>query len=282
MLQFSIVNGNLFETSKATLPARDLSILRGYAVFDYFRIQEGVPLFLEDYLDRFIRSANGLRLQFEWSKGDLRKMIFELILANHQIDGGIRMILTGGCDASGYSIAAANLLMISYPHVEYPLWYFEKGIKAVSVQHQRELPHIKSINYLSGIYHRLSLEAHSAQYLLYHDGIYVRESDRYNIFFVDQDNVLITPEQKVLHGVTRKQILELASKNGIPCECREIAISEIPNMKETFFSSTTIGGVPIRQIDDLQIGSGLPGPVYRQVQSLFEERCKDYVASNRQ
>lgn len=280
MYQFSLLNGSLLKAENTYLPATDLSILRGYAVFDYFRIQDGVALFLDDYLDRFLRSANALRLQFKWNKDDLRRMIFSLLKSNHQIDGGIRMILTGGSHASGYAIDAANLLMISYPHVEYPQWYFETGVKAVTVQHQRELPHIKSINYLSGIYYRSILENLTAQYLLYHDGMYIRESDRYNIFFVDQEGVLITPEQKVLHGVTRKQILELASKNGIQFETREIAISEIPNMKEAFFSSTTIGGVPIKQIDDLTVGSGLPGPVYKKVQTLFEEHCREYAASH--
>src|SRR5690606_26057248 len=118
-------------------------------------------------------------------------------------------------------------------------------------------------------------------FLLYHDGHYFRESDRYNIFFADQEGNLITPEKSILHGVTRKQILKLASQNGISSECREIEVSELKNMQEAFFTSTTLGAVPIVQIDDLIIGSGNPGPVYQKTKSLFDAHCREYVTTNR-
>lgn len=279
MYSFASLNGILQATENTYLPATDLSILRGYAVFDYFRIQDGVPLFLQDYLDRFMRSANGLRLQFQWSLEELREMVFKLLEANQQFDGGIRMLMTGGSSPTGYAIDTANLLMLSYPPVEYPASYFEQGVNAITIRHQRELPHIKSINYLSGLYYRTELLSRQAQFLLYHDGNFIRESDRYNIFFADQENNLITPEKAVLHGVTRKQILELASKHEIPVECRDIELSELNNMKEAFLTSTTLGAVPVKQIDNLVIGAGVPGTVYQRIKTLFDEHCREYVSS---
>ncbi len=282
MYSFASLNGILQASENTHLPASDLAILRGYAVFDYFRIQDGVPLFLQDYLDRFLRSANGLRLQFQWSKGELREMVFKLLEANQQTEGGIRMLMTGGSSPTGYAIDSANLLMLSYPTVEYPAWYFEQGVKAMTVRHQRELPHIKSINYLSGLYYRTELQSRQAHFLLYHDGYFFRESDRYNIFFVDQENKLITPEKAVLHGVTRKQILELALKHDIPIECRDVELTELNNFKEAFFTSTTLGAVPLKQIDNFIIGEGVPGTVYQRIKSLFDGHCREYVSENGQ
>lgn len=278
MYSFSLLNGILQRAEVTHLPVTDLSILRGYAIFDYFRIQNGAALFLEDYLDRFLRSAHGLRLQFQWSKNELMEMVSTLMEANQQSHGGIRMLMTGGNSSSGYAIEKANLIMISYPPVQYPAWFFERGVKAMTVRHQRELPHIKSINYLSGLYYRNELESRSAQFLLYHDGSFFRESDRYNIFFVDHGNKLITPEKAVLHGVTRKQILELATKHDIPYECREVELTELKNFKEAFFTSTTLGAVPVIQIDDFVIGDGMPGTVYQRIKSLFDEHCLEYVS----
>lgn len=277
MYHYSISNGNILNAEKAFLLSTDLSILRGYAVFDYFRIQDGVPMFLEDYLDRFIRSANGLRLQFHWNKNELRDLVFSLLEANKQMEGGIRMLMTGGYSASGYAISKANLLMISYPPVEYPGWYFEKGVKAITIRHQRELPQIKSINYLSGLYYRSELESRSAQFLLYHDGKYFRESDRYNIFFVGEKGQIITPEDLVLHGVTRRVILGLAAMHDIPVEAREVELSELSTMKEAFLTSTTLGAVPVVQIDDMVLGTGEPGAVYQRIKSCFDEYCREYV-----
>ena len=49
----AFVNSQFLEEEKATLQVSDLSIQRGYAAFDFFRTKNYIPLFLDDYLDRF-------------------------------------------------------------------------------------------------------------------------------------------------------------------------------------------------------------------------------------
>ena len=64
---------------KATLQGSDLSIQRGYGIFDFFHTRNFVPLFLEDYLDRFFNSAASLRLQPTYTKEGLTAIIYEII-----------------------------------------------------------------------------------------------------------------------------------------------------------------------------------------------------------
>ena len=51
------INGKIQPYENATLHISDLAIQRGYGVFDFFKVQDGKPVFLKDYLKRFYESA---------------------------------------------------------------------------------------------------------------------------------------------------------------------------------------------------------------------------------
>ena len=55
-------NGAFIDNDKASLKVTDLSVQRGYAVFDFFRTINGRPLFINDHLDRFFASAAAMHL----------------------------------------------------------------------------------------------------------------------------------------------------------------------------------------------------------------------------
>ena len=97
-------NGQFIDEEKASLHVSDLSIQRGYGVFDYFRTIEHVPLFLDDYLDRFYRSAEVLRLPVGLDRNKLTSVIHELIDRNKMPASGIRLSLTGGYSPDSYEI----------------------------------------------------------------------------------------------------------------------------------------------------------------------------------
>ena len=62
MITYYHLNGRIVPVSEAVLGVTDLAILRGYGIFDFFLFREGQPLFVEDYLDRFYRSAERMQL----------------------------------------------------------------------------------------------------------------------------------------------------------------------------------------------------------------------------
>ena len=50
---FSIINGEFVLKNEAKILISDLSIQRGFGIFDYFRTIHNDTAFLEDHLDRF-------------------------------------------------------------------------------------------------------------------------------------------------------------------------------------------------------------------------------------
>lgn len=275
MLDWVYVNGRYVQRDAATLHASDLSILRGYGVFDYFRYADGSPRFLTDHLDRFRRSAAGLNLEVGREDSELAEMVHQLIERNGGGAGGIRLVLTGGYAADGYTPLTPNLLGLPYAFVPPdPKWYAQ-GCTVWLHPYERQLPTVKSIDYLEGIRIQPHLKAAGAQYPLYVDRQdYVRESDRSNYFIV-REGTLITPDADVLFGVTRKHLLRVARVLHIPTEERRVPATEFFQADEVIICSSIKGAMPVSGAVDSRTGKtvrfGAPGPVTGRLMEAWRE-----------
>ena len=108
---YAIINGDFILKEDAKISVSDLSIQRGYAIFDYFRTINNQPVFLEDHLDRFFYSASQMNLKPGTDRDQIKKLIRQLIEKNNIPDSGIRITITGGYSEDGYSISKPNLLI---------------------------------------------------------------------------------------------------------------------------------------------------------------------------
>jgi branched-chain amino acid aminotransferase len=280
MIRYHFVNGVLTDAATASVGLSDLGLLRGYGIFDYFLVRRGMPLFFDDYLDRFSRSATLLGLELPAALPELKRHIFHLLDANGLPDTAIRLLLTGGYADDSYTPVQPNWMVMQHLLPQVPAWQHADGIKLMQYRYVRELPEVKSTNYLTGIRIREELKRADAPEVLYHDGRCVSESARSNFFIVTQEGVLVTPRDQVLHGITRKQVLLSAQEAGIPVEERELLLTELPAAAEAFITSTLKGVMPVVQIDDLRIGSGAPGPISRRLGAAFRARVEAYLEKN--
>jgi len=234
---------------QASLFVGDLAIQRGYGVFDFFKVVNFVPVFLDEHLDRFYFSAKEMRLKLAYSKDELKKIIFELLEKNHVSDTGVRITLTGGYSQDGYQLSNPNLIISLRSFNPPPENQLAKSIKLITYEHQRQLPHVKTIDYLMAIWLQPIVKQHSADDILYHQNGIVSECPRSNFFIVTNSNKIITPSKNILKGVIRTKLIE-AAVTKYEVEERELSISEIKNAKEAFITSTTKSVLPIHQIDE--------------------------------
>src|SRR3954451_9056823 len=127
----AFVNKQYVEESQACLQISDLSIHRGYGLFDFFRTSNFVPLFLDNYLDRFFKTAGALHLSIDYTREELKGIIRELTKQNQIADAGFKMILTGGYSSDGYTISSPNLIITHQPVQMASQETFDKGIKVI-------------------------------------------------------------------------------------------------------------------------------------------------------
>ncbi|WP_300604422.1 aminotransferase class IV [Niabella sp.] len=265
---WTFVNNAFAEEGKAMIQTGDLAIQRGYAVFDYFRTVDHKPLFLEDYLDRFFNSAQALSISIPHTRSRVTEIIFELIQKNNLPESGIRMIATGGYSPDSYTPVQGNFILQQQPLQLPDAATVENGIRIMTHAYQRDLPTVKSINYLMGIWLQKQLKEKGLTDVLYIQNDIISEFPRANIFIITPEGILVTPGRNVLAGITRKKILEFAS-TLLPVETRDISVNELISAAEVFMTSTTKRILPVTEIDGIRIGNGKAGPLTRQLLEQF-------------
>ncbi len=270
----AFLNDSFLDNEQATLHVSDLSMQRGYAVFDFFRTVNGVPLFMQDHLDRFFASAEALHLVVGKSREELVSIIHELIQRSSLAEAGVRLMLTGGYSRDGYQPAVPNLLLNCKPVKTASEADFEKGFSIITHEHQRELPHIKSINYLTAVWLQPLLKEKAADDVLYHYNDRLTEFPRSNLFIVTKENILCTPSRNMLKGITRKNVLIIGAET-MQLEERDIRITELTDAAEVFLTSTTKRILPIVKINGQTIGDGKPGKNTRELYLRLMELEKD-------
>ena len=272
------VQGSYLPLMDAGISLNDLGLQRGYGIFDYLRVSEGVPLFLDDHIHRFFHSATTMRMSVTESGDELKSIVHELIKRNELTSTGIRILLTGGSSDDGYTVSAPRIAIFGQPLAPLPDTLAQKGLKLMSHAFQRQIPTVKTIDYLMAIWLQPWLKAGGGDDILYHQGGKVRECPRSNVFIVDKRGVMITPAEDMLKGISRKQVILLAEQLGIPVEERELSLEEVYQASEAFITASTRRITPIAQVDD-KVLPGI-GPRTRQLWDAFLQHEKEYITNH--
>jgi branched-chain amino acid aminotransferase len=267
------VNGEILSTSDGVIGVSDLALQRGYGVFDYARTYNRRLFHFGDTLQRFRFSASELYLKPPISDAEITAVSERLIQESILNNPAIRLILTGGYSASPF-LQSPNFIIIAEELPTHPASVYRLGAKLITVNYQRELPQVKSINYLNAIRLEYLKREKEAFDILYHSANGVTECPRSN-FFVFQGDTLVTPSSHILFGNTRKIVLKLASDH-FPIEERKIDPVELSSIDEAFVTSTSKRIIPVTTIDAHQVGTGLVGERTRTLMRLFDEYTENY------
>lgn len=273
------LNGIIMPSAEASIGLHDLGLLRGFGIFDYLQQKQGVPLFIDDYLNRFFNSAAIMGVEIPVSRAEIKASALALIKSNGLSHSGLRLILTGGYSPDSFTPTTPNFYMLEQPLQMPDNELFTNGVKLMWHQYTREVAEVKTTNYVVPILLQAQWKAMGAYDVLYHDEHFVTESSRSNFFIVSKDNILITPDRNVLKGITRKKVLELAM-NIMGVEIRDVKLSQVTDAKEAFITSSTKGVLPIVQINDLIIADGRVGEWSMRLMQDFDKLQTDYLIKN--
>ncbi len=254
--KFCFVNDDLILSEKASLLLNDLALQRGYGIFDFLRTEGNKPNFLDDHLTRFLYSAKEMRLPVRYHFDELKTKIFTLIEKNQIQDSGIRITLTGGYSSDGFNLAAPNLLITQKPLSLPNAASFNKGIRLCTYAYQRQLPHVKTIDYLMAIWLQPFIKQQGADDVLYINNGLILECPRANIFIVSKENKILTPDANILKGITRNKVIQVADGH-YQVEERPLLLNELKEAKEVFITSTTKKILPVTQVDDVLFSNNM-------------------------
>ena len=257
----------------------------GTAVFEGVRAYEtpqGTAVFRHhDHLARLEESAKLYYMELPFSKEQLREVTHELIVRNQLKSCYIRPLVYRGYGPMGLN-PLDNPVEAMIAVWEWGAYLGEegkrKGVRGRVSSYRRIssdslIPHAKaSGQYLNSVLAKIeSLKAGYDEAILLDDKGNVCEGTGENIFVI-KDGVICTPPQTaaILDGINRKSAIQIARDLGYEVVERDVARAELALADEVFLTGTAAELTPLREIDDIAIGDGTPGPITREIQGVFE------------
>jgi branched-chain amino acid aminotransferase len=288
------VDGTMGPWADATVHVLSHSHQRGSLVFDYMSVHDtprGACIFrLAEHVKRFFRSCEMLGLPVEQTFDQLCEAIRETVRANpgaHAVKmsayfASVEIDVVPVDTHVTVAIAAYDpkadiadrLPRRSPPKArELKLW-----IEKERANRRDDIlsPQVKvSANYASPM--TAKARARSAGYdeivLVDEDG-HLAEGPTTNLFIVDGEGQLLTPQsRKVLLGVTRSAIMEIAKAEGIPVHEAQLKPDALFNASEAFLTGTTAGVWPVESVDGQKLRERCPGPISKRLRDRFQRAC---------
>jgi branched-chain amino acid aminotransferase len=279
-------NGEIVPWEEAKVHVLTHGLHYGTGVFEGERCYEtdrGPAIFRHrDHLDRLFKSAELYYMPIPFGLEELRAATHELIAANRLRECYIRPIAFRGYGQMGlYPLDCdVDVAIAVWPWGAYLGEEGKRnGVRAKvaswrRIPHDALIPHAKaSGQYLNSVLAKI--EASKAGYdeaILLDSHGFVCEGSGENIYAV-RDGAIVTPPQTagILDGINRKSILHIARDLGFEVIERNLARAELYLADEVFLTGTAAELVPVREIDDHEIGAGQPGAVTRELQRVFDD-----------
>jgi branched-chain amino acid aminotransferase len=269
------LNGSLIPLKDAHVGLTDLGLTRGFGIYEGITAFDGEPFHFSDHWKRFENSARALDLTLPVSEQKALEATRAVVAKNSPgRRATIRMILTGGKADGGieYVTGRETFFITAESAVSLPKACYTNGASMQTYDHQRFLPTYKTTNYITAVLLQEKRKKASAVEILYVTNGNALECTGSNVFIVKGDTIS-TPKENILHGITRKVVLDLA-RESYPVEERIVSIDELFDADEVFITSSFKDIVPIVSVDTRTIGSGVPGPITRDLMKRFAEHTK--------
>jgi branched-chain amino acid aminotransferase len=264
---YYLVNGKITSSS-------DLSIFEKISkppIYEILRVVEGVPLFLEDHLDRMYESADITNHKITISEDDIRKAIKETILKNKFSKGNIKL-LSGEADGIG-SVFIVFCVASFYP----PKEYYEHGINTILYNYERDNPNAKVLvsSFKEDVAKKMK-EKDAFEALLVKRNGYIPEGSRSNIFFVKEETIYTASKEEILLGITRKHVFKIADMLNIKIVEESIHVDDLNKLDGAFMTGTSVNILPIAKIDDYLLNS-VNNKVIVELNKMYNKLIDEYV-----
>ena len=265
------------------VPIDDHLVHRGDGIFEALKVSAGRIYLFKEHLDRLEVSAKMVSLNLPLSRSNLELAIIKTVRAAQNSDCGIRIFVSrgpGGFGPSPYESVASQLYVVVTRLKPFDPEKYKKGaIVGISQVPMKEAfqATVKSCNYLNNVLMKKEAVDKGWDFPINisPEG-FLGEGATENIGFVSAHGELLIPSFKyTLKGTTLVRLLELAQKlvaGGKLKAIKEVDITfeQAALCKEAMMFGTTIGVVPVVQINGKILSDGKPGPLARELLQMHE------------
>ena len=277
-------DGEFVPAETARIPIQAHVVNYGTGCFEGIRAywnaehEELYATLLRGHVDRLLRSARILKLDFDGEPEHISGILLELLSRNgYRQDAYLRPLVY----KSGHTIKVALTgIATSFAAYTIPMGAYldiGKGLSVTfSAWRRIEDNAIPARAKVIGSYVNAAMASDEARQLGFDEALmltsdgHVAEASSSNLFVV-LDGELVTPEpgDDILVGITRNALIELARHLGLQLRERKVDRSEVLGADEVFLCGTGVQVAPVTSVDGRAIGAGKPGPLTLAIQERY-------------
>ena len=266
-------DGAILPSSDVRLSPYDRGFLFAHAAYEVTAVYGGKLIDFDDHIARLRRTLSGIEIEFP--EVDFAALHRELIKRNALTEGLVYVQVTAGDQGPRDYYGPERLKPSVFIFVTHKILIGQvarDGLSAISIDDTRwGRRDLKTTQLLTQtLAYRAARRAGAETAILHEDGV-ITEAASANLWIVTADGTLVTRDLSaaLLPGITRARLLALLSDNGMSVAERASTLVELKNAREAFTSSTGVVIAPVLELDGAPIGSGVPGPITRLVQSHY-------------
>ena len=280
----SVWDGIVVDPAFMMIPIDDHMVHRGDGVFEAFKCVNGNLYNVRRHLKRLKYSAEAVGIEPPFSLDDILEIVIETIRVSQQKECLVRLFVSrgpGGFTTNPYECVRSQLYVVITSLSRPPLSKYEKGV-TMSVSKIPIKPsffaNIKSCNYLPNVLMKKEAVDSGVDFVLSLDeNGFLCESSTENVGVLTSEGVLLFPRfDRILRGTTVTRAYELAHRL-VPqgtissVDFADISLDMAYACKEMMTFGTTFDILPIVDFNAHVIGSGEPGPVYKELYKLLRQ-----------
>lgn len=268
MPAIAFLNGRFLPWQEATVSIEDRGFQFGDGVYEVIRTYHGRPFELEAHLNRLDRSARELSLPQPYSQAQWQAWIRQGIAEAGFAEAKVYIQVTRGAAPRDHAFPVdvpPTVVMTIRELLPFPDETRATGVAAKTCEDLRWARcDIKSVNLLANVLAREEAKrAGVFEAILVKDG-FVTEGSVSNVMAVQAGTVVTAPEgPRILSGVTRTVVLDLARKEGLLVREQFLSVEALYAADEVFLTGTTVEVLGVIRVDGRIIGAGSPGPITR-------------------
>jgi D-alanine transaminase len=281
MARIAYVNGRYRPLAGEAVALEDRGYQFADGVYEVIKVLAGTPRDLERHLDRLERSLAALEIRPPMSRAALATVLLTTLRMNRLRDALLYLQITRGAAPRNhaYPKQVRPSVVVTVRQAHFPAAKErEEGVGVITLPDLRwGRCDIKSISLLPNAMARQQAAAAGCREAWLIDAAgNVTEGSASNAYIVDQEGRLVTHplSERILGGVTRAVLLELARADGVTVVERPFSIAEAREAREAALSSTSSLLLPVTTIDDRTVGNGHPGMVVRRLAALYDDHLQ--------
>lgn len=275
------VNGAFVAEEDAKISVFDRGFLFADAVYEVSTVLDGKLVDNLAHMERLKRSLSELKMGSPVPVDDIPALMEELVARNDVAEGMVYLQVSRGAADRDFTFPAEekpSLVMFTQSRPVAVTAKSETGIKVVSMPDIRWARRdIKTTQLLAQSIAKQEASLKGADDAWMVEDGFVTEGSSNNAFIITTDGVIVTRQlsNSILHGITRRVVLEIAEAEGLTVEQRPFTVAEAQGAAEAFSTSASGFVMPVVEIDGKTLSQGVPGPISQKLRARYIELARE-------